>query len=406
MSIKQKKINNQNVQDILSLTPMQEGMLFHYLKNSEDKIYFEQLSLNISGNIELELLEKAWNYVIEANEMLRTVFRWEKLEKPIQITLKNYKVPIRINNLSNLDDTEKKISEIKESDKSEKIDISTEPFRVTLIKLSDNECMMIITYHHILYDGWSNGIILKEFIQTYNDLFEKIYPVKPQKNKFKEFVRWLQNQDKDKQENYWKQYLEGFDSKTVLSVFQETQQRKVGPESYKFTLEEKLTYSINSFTKENKITFASLFYGIWGLLLQRYNNMEDVVFGTTVSGRNVDIKGIEEMVGLFINTIPLRVRKSENSEESIITLLKNIDIVLKERIKYENVPLVDIQSYSGIDSKEGLFDSIVVIENYPLDKQLNEKDNKLKIDSYSITESTNFDFTLIVEMNDCINIQF
>ncbi|MCK4259562.1 MAG: non-ribosomal peptide synthase/polyketide synthase, partial [Halanaerobiales bacterium] len=406
MSIKQKKINNQNVQDILSLTPMQEGMLFHYLKNSEEKFYLEQLSLSISGKIDLELIEKAWNYVIEANEMLRTVFRWEKLEKPIQITLKNYKVPIRIKKLSNLDNTEKKISEIKESDKSEKIDISTEPFKVTLIKFSDNECMMIITYHHILYDGWSNGIILKEFIQTYNALFENIVLVKPQKNKFKEFVKWLQDQDKDEQENYWIQYLEGFDSKTVLPVFQETQQRNVGPESYKFTLEEKLTKSINSFTKENKITFASLFYGIWGLLLQRYNNTEDVVFGTTVSGRNADIKGLEEMVGLFINTIPLRVRKSENSEESIIALLKNIDNVLKERTKYENVPLVDIQSYSGIDSKEGLFDSIVVIENYPLDKQLNEKDNKLKIESYSISESTNFDFTLTVEMNDCINIQF
>ncbi|MCK4260472.1 MAG: hypothetical protein KAX49_15965 [Halanaerobiales bacterium] len=301
MNTKDKKIDNQNVQNIFSLTPMQEGMLFHYLKNSEDNYYFEQLCLKISGKINLEVMKKAWNYVIEANEMLRTVFRWEKLRKPLQIVLKKYRVPIRIHDLSDLDDLEKeeKVYEIKEKDQIEKIDISMEPFRVTLIKLNDNESVLIISNHHILYDGWSNGIILKEFFKAYNLLYDGNIPEKVKKNSFKEFLKWHQHQNQEEQKIYWTKYLEGFDSKTMLHISSGSPTNQVATERYVFSLDKELTNCINHFVKENRITLAAFFYSVWGILLQRYNNTDDIVFGTTVSGRNAEIKGIEEIVGLF-----------------------------------------------------------------------------------------------------------
>ncbi|MCK4258961.1 MAG: hypothetical protein KAX49_08285, partial [Halanaerobiales bacterium] len=408
-----KKIDNQNVQNILSLTPMQEGMLFHYLHDIEN-YYFEQLCLKIRGKIKMEVMRKAWNYVIEANEMLRTIFRWEKLQKPVQIILKTYEVPLRIHDLSNLTDSEKeqKIYEIQEQDQHNQIDISKEPFRVTLVKLSSNENMMIISNHHILYDGWSNGIILKELFQTYAALYKGQHPINSQKNRFNEFIKWLQLQNKDHQKKYWVNYLEDFDTKTELPVLlenkdsREIQKNTQTTKSYVHTFDEDATKCINMFVTEHRITFASLIYSVWGILLQRYNNTDDVLFGTTVSGRNAKIAGLEKMVGLFINTIPLRVRVKANSEESILTFLKNIENSLKERMEYENVPLVDIRSYSGLDNKESLFDSIIVIENYPLDKQINENNNILTVESYSMLESTNFDLTLAVEMNNQITMNF
>ena len=168
---KEKKINNQNVEDILPLTPMQEGMLYYHLRGKDDNYYFEQLSLHLSGEIDLELIEQVWNYVIETNEVLRTVFRWEKLEKPLQIILKEYKVPFKIYNLKGLDEIHQKerIQEIKAREK-DGIDLAENPFRIAIIMPDDNEALMIISNHHILYDGWSNGILLKEFFQTYNVL--------------------------------------------------------------------------------------------------------------------------------------------------------------------------------------------------------------------------------------------
>ncbi len=160
--------------------------------------------------------------------------------------------------------------------------------------------------------------------------------------------------------------------------------------SYKFS--EKISEDIYEFCKKQKTTVAALIYTAWGLLLHKYNNTNDIVFGTTVSGRNADIVGIEDMVGLFINTLPLRVNSTENN--SIQSLLKMVDNILKEREEYQSTPLVDIKSYSGIASKEELFDTLVVIENYPLDQVLLSSDNHIRIEEYSMIEMTNYKLTL------------
>ena len=149
-----EKMDNKNIEDILSLTPMQEGLLFHFLKDPQSEKYFEQLSLKISGELKIELFEKAWNFVIETNEMLRTVFRWEKVENPIQIVLKEYKLQPEYYGFSDRNFSHKKkwIEEIKTRDREKKFDLKEVPFRVTLCKVKEgeDEYLMIISNHHIL----------------------------------------------------------------------------------------------------------------------------------------------------------------------------------------------------------------------------------------------------------------
>ncbi|MCK4259871.1 MAG: amino acid adenylation domain-containing protein, partial [Halanaerobiales bacterium] len=337
--------------------------------------------------------------------MLRTVFRWEKTSKPMQIILKRHQLPIRFYDFSSLISWEKdiRIKEIKEQERNEKIDIRTEPLRVTLILLNKEEFMMIISNHHILFDGWSSGVILKELFQTYDTLSEGLQVEKRTKNSFKEYIKWLQNQDQTEQRHYWMEYLAGFESKTLFLGSLDINKGQLETNRYEFKLNKSLSSRITDLTTENHITTASIIYTVWGILLQRYNNTKDVVFGTTVSGRSADIKGLEDMVGLFINTVPLRVMS--DSKKSAISLLKEIDHTLKERTKYENVSLVDIKSYSQIKSDENIFDSIVVIENYPLDRQLSKDINKLKVVFHSIEESTHFDLNLAVEIDDQITMQ-
>jgi tyrocidine synthetase-3 len=417
--MKKSKLNNldkNNTADIMGLTPMQEGMLFHYLKDPDSYQYVEQLSLEISGEIDVKIFEKAWNVVIEANEMLRTIFRWEKMKHPIQIVLrKNHLCPL-YHDLSGLDPGEKNIleEEIKVNDREKKFDLREIPFRVTLCKIKPAKYQMIVTNHHILYDGWSNGIILKEFFNAYNDLAHQRIPIKPVKNKFKEYIKWLKNQDKNKQEKFWREYLKGVESPTELAVKirktkgqpGEKEKKAVVPhtEKYQARLEQHIKNKIEEFVKKNRITLAALFYSSWGILLQKYNNCDDILFGTTVSGRSAKLKGIEDMVGLFINTLPLRVK--QNPASAVTDMLKQVNHTLKAREEYESTSLTDINQYSQSDNKEELFDSLVVLENYPLVSRLMGMNSQLTVDSYSMVEVTNYDLAVGIVVFDDIDLDF
>ncbi|MCP4221658.1 MAG: B12-binding domain-containing radical SAM protein, partial [bacterium] len=313
---KSKPLDKRNVQDIVALSPMQEGILFHYLNNPGSEQYFEQLSLNLSGDIEPATVRKTWDFVAQTNEMLRTLFRWEKIDKPAQIVLKHHPVNIREYDFSNFDSERKRImvEELKEEDRSRKFNLRDVPFRVTLCKLDELSYEMIISNHHILYDGWSNGILLKEFQQAYETFYTdggqggQVTPKPIKKSKFKEYIKWYKVQDLDAQKKFWTEYLKEFETKTLLP----TDMKKHGvistADKCRYTFSEDWTRRMAGFAKDQGITLATLLYCVWGILLKRYNDMEIVVFGTTVAGRSAKVKEIENMVGLFINPLPLRIK--------------------------------------------------------------------------------------------------
>lgn len=300
----------------MSLTPMQEGMFFDYLGSPGSSRYFEQLSLTLLGEIDRQAIEAAWNVVIETNEMLRAVYRWEKIKEPVQVILKTHPVDLRYYDLSGQDihDQEKLLEKIKKADRAEAFDLRRVPFRVTLCQTAKNKAEMIISNHHILYDGWSNSIILKELLNAYDDILAHGQSPKINKSKFKDFLRWLQTRgNKDEQEKFWKHYLlRDSDKKIDIDKPGKFQVRRKKRESqsvsqYFFPFPGELNEKLLSFVKQHKITLSTLLTGGWGLLLREYNGVEDIIFNTTVSGRRAKIKGIEDMVGMFINTLPLRI---------------------------------------------------------------------------------------------------
>ncbi|MCP4148658.1 MAG: AMP-binding protein, partial [bacterium] len=409
-------MDKKNIRDIVALTPMQEGMLFHYLKEPESILYFEQLSLGLSGDVDVAKFEKAWNHLAKTNEMLRTMFRWEKMKAPVQVELikhtidfRYYDLPAEINTVGkkrqtphNQHDGEpveeiKRLQQIKIKDRQEKFDLQKVPFRVTLCKIAHRRYEAIISNHHIVYDGWSNGILLKELFQAYETLCKGKQPEQPVKTKFKEFVKTLREQELNKQAKYWKDYLAGFDTfipfalKSTAKAAEEKKMPKRKPSIYNMRPPLK-GEAVNEFVKGKKITPAAFFYTAWGILLQKYNNSSDVIFGTTISGRSAKVKGIEEMVGLFINTLPLRV--ASQAADKTGDLLKKINRTLQTREAYEGSPLVNIKEYSSREPGEELFDTIMVLENYPLDKALSEKKGRLTVETFTMEASTHYDLTV------------
>ncbi|MGD2087210.1 MAG: amino acid adenylation domain-containing protein [Candidatus Aminicenantes bacterium] len=410
-----RKFEKENIGDILALVPMQEGILFHYLQAPHSDRYFEQLTLHISGEIDTGHFEEAWNIVVKTNEMLRTVFRWENVEYPIQIILKEHKLQPQYFDFTTGDFSRIKmqLEQVKAKDRSEQFDLRQVPFRVTLCKLEETGYEMIISNHHILYDGWSTGIILEEFVKAYDGLTNpgKLKPGKakfPVKTKYKEYVKWMQKKEKENKKNreqFWKTYLNGFDTPTRLSI--KTKRLETGEvKNYRLKFDKDLTGKLRGFVSKNKTTLAALLYSTWGLLLQKYNNSNDVIFGTTVSGRSAKLKGIERMVGLFINTLPLRFNLPPGT--GVLRAISKVDAELREREAYESTPLVDIKTLGKIDGREELFDSVVVIENYPLENILPYEtgNGNLSIQSYSIFERTNYDLTLGITISAEIKIDF
>jgi polyketide synthase PksJ len=395
-----ERLNKENIEDILALTPMQEGMLFHYLNDPESDYYFEQLSLEISGNIDKEIFEKSWNFVIKTNEMLRVVFRWEKVDNPVQIILKEHQLHPRYHDFSEkaANDGQNQLEETKVKDRKEKFDLQNVPFRVTLCKFEKGKYVMIISNHHILYDGWSNAIILKEFFQYYDDFVRKKPSIIPVKTKFKEFVKWLKNQDRQGQEKFWQFNLAGFSSPGERSIKKSEVRESKNTNTYDTGLEAAEKTKLEFFINNQKITLASFFYCAWGLLLQRYHNCDDVIFGTTVSGRSAPLTGIEDMVGLFINTIPFRVQTFPH--ETVKDLLHRSIQVLQNREPYEHTPLVNIKAYCDVNPQDEFFDSIVIIENYPLDRPIMQQNSNLSVVSFSMNEMTNYDLSLEIRVGD------
>lgn len=406
--MKERRLDRANVEDMLALTPTQEGLLFHYAGGRDQEDYVQQLTVRLTGECRIDRLKAAWEEVIRRNEMLRTVYRYEKLEKPVQIILKKAQTPIREVDLSCSlpEERERIVQEERDRERDTVPDLETAPLRVTLCKLADDECEMIVTWHHILFDGWSNGIILKELLQAYRALTEGGSLQRQEsagKTPFKQFVKWHQSRDKHAQRLYWEQELEGWTERSVipeLIVEEAAKQEKANP--YRSKLSQSEAEAIGRFARSREVTLAALLYSAWGLLLSRYSRMDDVVFGTTVSGRVPQIRGIEEMVGLFINTIPLRVRCQ--SSIPIDQYVRSVNEGLKRREDFEHTALVDIGTYSGFNQREPLFDSIVVLENYPLDMKLMQ-DELLKIERYEMTETTHYGITVGIQTFDGLELE-
>lgn len=406
-----ESIERKNVEDIYGLCPLQKGIFFHYLTKPDSDSYLAQLTLSLRGNININLFKKALKTVTANNEMLRTVFRWEGLVNPVQIVLKDYEIPVFIYDFSNIseNDTVKEVERLKKSVRARKIDIAKSPVEIMLVRISDRRCEMVLSWHHIVYDGWSNAIFLRETMTAYDSLINGIPVKSTAKRRYKEFVKWCESRDEEQQQNYWRDYFKGLKKKTPLPL---NKRKKVDTAAitgyHTFTLPEELLSKVHRFLSSGNNTFAILVYCAWAILLHKYTGENDIVFGTTVSGRLAGIENIESIIGLFINTLPLRVKTDDT--EKVSDILKDIGRTKESWADYEASDLVKIKGCSRVDAKDTLFDSIVVVENYPLDmdKWVSSDKSTIGIEAFDIVEKTDFSILLgvLLPHNNILTFQY
>lgn len=394
-----EKIPKENIEDIFALTPTQEGMLYHYIKDYTGDQYFQQICIDLEGNVDYISVCKAWEMVIEENELLRSVFRWEKVKKPIQIILKKSIINFRYIDLSNSNDIGNALNKTKEKDLSDKFDLTRETFRLTLCKMNDCKHTLIISYHHILYDGWSNGIILKEFICAYESAIKGIRYEAVSKSSFKEFIKYIQLSDKNNQKEFWNKYLEGSIPCSLQNSCFYNVSNGHGYAQLITDIDGGVMEKLVDLANSLQVTLSAILYSAWAIFLKKCCNKDDIIFGATVSGRNAGIPGIENMVGLLINTLPLRNYTSSNDD--IKSLILDMYRSLLSIEEHETTSLVDINYYIG--RKEELFDTIVVIENYP---EVDLKTDNISVSLNSIFERSHYNMVLGISLKDRIALNF
>ena len=391
-------MNAKTVEAIYPLSPMQQGMLFHSLLSPESGAYLVQITYEITGSLSSVVFEKVWQKLGERHSIFRTAFVWENLEKPLQVVGRRVNIPVEQLDWTTIPLTQQseKLTELLQRQRQQGLNLSSAPLmRVILIKLAEEHYQVIWLYHHLLLDGWSVSSIFKEFLTYYQalSLGKTINIGTP--TPYRDYIAWLQKRDSLEAENYWQNTLKGFISPTPLGIGNSKESfRKASPRynEQERKLSPELTSKLQKLAKQQQLTLNTFIQGSFSLLLSRYSGESDMVFGATVSGRPPALINAESMVGLFINTLPVRVKIKP--QQSLIYWLKQLQNQQIEQQQYEYTPLLEIQRHSDVPGDLPLFESLVIFENYPIEPTLKQSLQGLEINNIQTTEQTNYPLTL------------
>jgi len=432
-------MKNKNIEAIYPLSAPQQGMLFETLYGLESGMHVEQFTCTLRGNINISAFKQGWERIVERHSVLRTGFVWKEQQQPLQVVLRRVEVPFEQQDWRGyqLLEQQEQLAGYLRSDRTRNFNLSQPPLmRLALFHLALDTYQFVWTHHHILMDGWCGALVIKEFLSFYQ-AFSKNRPLQLEPVcSYSKYIAWLKKQDLSQIETFWQKTLQGFVKPTPLGKINQQaefptsaleaefptpcleaepptphSQAEPGNEKERYGEESRflpaqITAALKSLAKANRLTLNTIVQGIWALLLSRYSGEKDVVFGITVSGRPPDLPGIESMVGLFINTLPLRVKIAPQTK--LLFWLQDIQTDNFALRQYEHSHGGQIHEWSGVPGFLPLFESILVFENYPVDLAiLQAEDFSINIsNSRSIGAQTKYALTLLVTADSTVQLKF
>ncbi|WP_405806925.1 non-ribosomal peptide synthase/polyketide synthase [Streptomyces sp. NBC_01187] len=387
--------------EVLPVTPLQEGLLFHALYDARDPDdYTVQLSLELVGPMDRRALRDAAESVLRRHSNLRAAFWLDGVEQPVQVVPAATTLPWREVDLRHLGDDEQRaeLTRLLAAERSQRFDPAVPPLlRFVLIRLGERAHLLALTHHHLLLDGWSTPVILRDLFHVYE---HNSADGLPQPTPYREFLAWQAAQDREQAAAAWQEMLRGLPAPTLIAPKAEVVQARCGRDRVTQELPPELAGSLEALARERGWTLNTLVRGTWALLLGQLTGSDDVVFGATVAGRPPEVAGIEDMVGLFVNTLPVRVRLT--ADEPVSALLSRVQEDQLRMAQFEHVGLNDIQRMTG---HSVLFDSLVLFENFPVNREVLERaGGGLRIrEAYSHT-STHYPLSLVVVQGERVEL--
>ncbi|MFQ6399171.1 amino acid adenylation domain-containing protein [Nocardia sp. KC 131] len=349
--------------DIWPLTPLQKGLLFHaQLADGTLDAYIVQLCLELGGRVDADRLRHATQTFIGRHPNLRTSFVRAGAGEAVQVVHQHVEVPFTQIDLTERDDTDAALEHLMDTERRTCFDVTAAPLlRLTLISIAPQQYRLLVSMHHILIDGWSTPLLIRELLTLYaSDSDPTVLPmVRP----YRDYLVWLNTQDQDAAEAAWAMAFEGVTEPTLLAPADRGRRPTIAAREVRVQLSEQRTTALITVAHQQEATLNTVIQAAWAIVLATSTAREDVVFGTTVSGRPPQIPGIESMIGLFVNTVPVRVRLDHR--ETLAQLLQRIQTEQASLLDHHHLGLAQIQHIAGPGA---MFDTVTVVESYPVDR--------------------------------------
>lgn len=367
-------INRKNVANLYPLTPLQEGILYHALHQTDSRAYFERLEFGLEGPLDATIYRTAWQDLTDRHDILRTLFTVRNTSRPLQVVLKQWPVALDYQNLADLapEAARAHIEAWKTDDLARGFTLTAEvPLRLALFRLSAEQHRVVWSFNHILLDGWCLGILQHELDQCYLARLAGTTPRLPPAPRFANYVRWLEARDRQADNTYWRELLAGYDTPATVPQRLAARFTNTTPEQSEndagqraelvHALSPAAEAALGALTRRLGVTPSSVVQTLWGLLLAGTHGTHDAVFAATVAGRPVELAGAEATVGLFINAVPVRVRFKP--QQTLAEVIRSVHEQGISSRPHHATPLPEVQAAHPLRGR--LVDHVLVFENYP-----------------------------------------
>jgi amino acid adenylation domain-containing protein len=359
-------IQRENLQDLYPLAPMQEGMLLEWLLEPDSLAYREQVTYRLRGTLDVARLEGCWRELVRRHAALRTVFVHDKAARPLQMVLKEVPVRWRFEDLGHVprEEREERAAALRREERGRAFDLAAEPAsRIAVLRLDAEAHQVVWTFHHILLDGWSVGLVIADLLRLYAGGGN----VPPAPLPYSRYIQWLEARDTEEDRRYWRQALAGYHGPaSIPSSRPGWQLREYAAQQLAWRFAPAEYQALERCAGACQVTPGALLKTLWAILLGRYQvapadaaRRRDLAFGIVVSGRPASVAGIEAMVGLFTNTVPLRLAFDEDETLAVLAARVQADVVAAQ--EHAHLPLAQLQAVHGA------IDHLVAWENFPRD---------------------------------------
>jgi amino acid adenylation domain-containing protein/non-ribosomal peptide synthase protein (TIGR01720 family) len=397
------------IEDIYPLAPMQQGMLFHSLYAPDNDVYVNQLHCTLSGVLDVDAFRTAWDAAIADHAILRTSFLLEREGDALQIVWREAMLPFIVLDWRHLAPSQhaERLAEFLAQDRARSFVLEQVPLtQIALIVRHDGATEFVWTKHHLLLDGWSSARLLNDVLAGYFAALEGgRRSARPAPGRYRDYVEWVKGQSSEDAERFWRAMLAGLnDPLRLADAVARPEVPQTGHGARVLHLPADMSASLQQCAQQQQVTLNTVLQAAWALLLSRYSGRRDIVFGVTVAGRSADVPGIEDMLGLFINTLPMF--QQLDSTQRVGAWLQNLQRANTELRQFESTPLADIQRWNKAGGGNALFDTLFVFENYPVDAALGERRARLGIEHIRAHNLTSYPLTLTVVPGERLRLDF
>ncbi len=396
-----------NVEDVYPLTAMQQGMLYHTVAEPGSVNYIDLVVVELSGDLDLPAFRRAWDDLVARHATLRTAFLWDGVDEPLQVVRERVELEWDERDLTALDDAEREaaIAAALRDARARGFDPAVAPLtRMLVMRTAPDRWRWVWSMHHAIADGWSVEVLLDEAFELYRAHREGTPPDLAAPFPYRDFIEAYTARSRSGEERFWRDRLAGFTEPHGLEVpGLPPADTDRGPEMHRVPVDRATSAAIKATAAAHRVTLNTVLVGAWSLVLSRWMRTADAVFGVTVAGRPADLAGVERGVGLFINTLPLRVDVSPTRR--VGEWLRDVQRSQLEAQRHDQASLAAIQRWSDIPSGSALFESIVVVENYP-HASSRRGGAGLTIGDVRYIESSNYPLAVLVETGDELELIF